>query len=132
STQTETLSAMNFDFANLTAEQREFVAMLETMGEVPVSGTVNADTWGARRPLAIAWLETKKKERELQSATDAAEGKKFTKDAATAAQESARAASNTAKYTLLIAIATFVAALATLASVVIPMPEGQGVMTGTN
>jgi hypothetical protein len=67
-----------------------------------VSATANSDIWGAQRPLAIAWLATKTKERELQAARDAAEAKEFTKDAGAAAKRSAM-------YTLWISLATFLA-----------------------
>ena len=105
---------MIFDFAHLTEEQALFVDQLDAMGEVAVSGTVVADTFGAMRPLAIAWLEAKRKQRELQSAQEAAETRALARMAAGAARA-------TAQYTLWIAVATFLAALVAAVTAVISL-----------
>ena len=111
---------MIFDFSNLSPEQSEFIAKLETMGEQNVSATVHADTWGDKRTLAISWLETKRKARELKAADDADESRRFTAEALRVTRDAAEAAKRSASWTMVAAMAAAARVVVQLAITAFP------------
>lgn len=104
---------MIFDFSQLNEEQRKFVAKLDSMGEAAVAATVVSDIWKAHRTLAIAWLEFKKKERELQAWHAAMDAAKASETTAKVAEGSMQAAARSAYWTKWAAVATAIAAIGT-------------------
>jgi hypothetical protein len=107
------MSMVVFDFSNLTEEQQDFVGKLEAMGEAAVAATVVSEIWAQKRTLAIAWLESKKKERELEAWRAAIDASHASKISIEVAAQSSKATERSAKWTKYAAIATAIAAIGT-------------------
>jgi hypothetical protein len=104
---------MIFDFSSLNGEQRVFVEKLESMGEAAVAATVNSDIWATKRTLAIAWLDFKKKEREIEAWRASMEAAQANETTAKIAAGSMQAAEKSSYWTKWSAIATAAAAIFT-------------------